>query len=69
MTSTTHAKPLAGHLFNDDDVYVYHAGTLELVAVYGASSHMARCVLYSLGTGMAAAKGMQAKRLGLWRKI
>jgi hypothetical protein len=54
--------------FNDDDVYVYDPETLRLVRVTGNKSVCAPVDLLSPGEGLAAACGLKAKYLGLWRQ-
>ena len=56
-------------LFNDDDVYVYHASTREFVKHYGcylANVRDARAVGFTVESGNTWAKGLRAKHLGLW---
>ena len=55
-------------LFNDDDIYVYHASTRELVKQYDCYLHEVRDSRngFKVAAGNAWAKGLRAKYLGLW---
>jgi hypothetical protein len=66
--------PIAFEEFNDDDIYIYDPATLKVVQQIGASSAGAIAfrgvgALGPVPAGMAWAKGMTAKRLGLRRAV
>lgn len=52
--------------FNDDDWYVYNVESLELVRTHGSKTYQ-YLEQVPLKDGQAAARGMLAKNLGLWR--
>ena len=64
--------PISVDSFNDDDAYIYDATSKQLLREIPCSSQEvkdARHIGLRVAAGEAWAKGMTAKRLGLWRPL